>query len=95
MGIQTSAHLTRMDNPVGKLIGNSLEVIEAVECLQGGGPSDLKQLVCQLGMPCGRSVGFLYVHITLVTSRRKVVLETKKDKLIPTMPKVALGRISP
>ena len=49
LGIKTTALLTRMDNPMGRNIGNALEVVEAIECLNGGGPADLVGLTCQLG----------------------------------------------
>ncbi|XP_058883377.1 thymidine phosphorylase isoform X2 [Acipenser ruthenus] len=49
IGICTGAVLSRMDNPIGQCIGNSVEVMEAIECLKGRGPSDLKELVMVLG----------------------------------------------
>ncbi|XP_069621583.1 thymidine phosphorylase isoform X1 [Ranitomeya imitator] len=49
LGIPTIALITNMDNPIGYCIGNSLEVIEALECLEGRGPEDLKELVLQTG----------------------------------------------
>lgn len=41
--------LTNMNEPLGYAIGNSLEVIEAVEFLRGTMPEDLKQVVFELG----------------------------------------------
>ncbi|CAN0021143.1 unnamed protein product [Bubo scandiacus] len=38
LGIRTAAVLSRMDEPLGHRVGNSLEVLEALECLEGGGP---------------------------------------------------------
>ncbi|KAG0718035.1 Thymidine phosphorylase [Chionoecetes opilio] len=49
LGINTTALTTEMNNPIGKSIGNSLEVIEAMECLHGKGPADLHELVVHLG----------------------------------------------
>ena len=41
MGKPTTALLTRMEEPLGRMIGNSLEVIESIDCLKGKGPDDL------------------------------------------------------
>ncbi len=46
-GKASRAVLSNMDQPLGRMVGNSLEVIEAIECLKGHGPEDLEQLsVC-------------------------------------------------
>jgi thymidine phosphorylase len=47
-GVRTSALLTAMDSPLGRAAGNALEVAEAVECLSGGGPDDLRDLTVSL-----------------------------------------------
>ena len=48
MGKKTVALITDMDQPLGKMIGNALEVIEVAEVLRGDGPEDLKQLCLEL-----------------------------------------------
>lgn len=49
MGIRTGAVLSHMDAPIGRMVGNTLEVCEALECLKGRGPDDLRELVTSLG----------------------------------------------
>ena len=48
MGVQMSCLLSPMDEPLGRTVGNALEVAECVEILQGGGPEDLVQLILDL-----------------------------------------------
>ncbi len=47
-GRKTVALITDMDAPLGNAIGNSIEVIEAVETLRGNGPEDFTKLVIAL-----------------------------------------------
>jgi len=48
MGKQVVALITDMDQPLGKMIGNALEVVEVVEVLRGHGPADLRELCLEL-----------------------------------------------
>jgi pyrimidine-nucleoside phosphorylase len=48
MGKKVVALLTDMDQPLGNMIGNSLEVVEVVDLLRGEGPEDLRQLCLEL-----------------------------------------------
>jgi pyrimidine-nucleoside phosphorylase len=49
MGKQMVALITDMDQPLGNMIGNALEVVEVVEVLRGDGPDDLRELCIELG----------------------------------------------
>ena len=46
---ETVCVITNMNEPLGFAVGNSLEIIEAIEFLQGKMPEDLKQVVLELG----------------------------------------------
>jgi len=47
-GKKTVAILTNMDVPLGKMVGNNLEVVEAIETLKGRGPEDLIAVVVEI-----------------------------------------------
>lgn len=48
MGVEVHAVLNPMEEPLGRAVGNALEVIESIETLEGGGPADLRGIVLDL-----------------------------------------------
>jgi pyrimidine-nucleoside phosphorylase len=47
-GVKSEAVITRMDSPLGRAVGNGLEVVECLEVLKGRGPADLVDLSVEL-----------------------------------------------
>jgi thymidine phosphorylase len=47
-GVRTRALVTRMDTPLGRAVGNAVEVGEAIEALKGQGPADLMEITYAL-----------------------------------------------
>ncbi len=47
-GVRTRALVTRMDAPLGRAVGNAVEVEEAVAALRGSGPADLMEVTYAL-----------------------------------------------
>lgn len=74
VGRRTVALITSMEAPVGQAVGNALEVREAVEVLQGGGPEDLRIISLALASNmlylCGRGT---------LDECRKMAAESLKD----------------
>jgi pyrimidine-nucleoside phosphorylase len=50
VGKPTRAVLTSMDQPLGRAVGNAVEVVECLEALQGRGPADLMEVTYVLGV---------------------------------------------
>ena len=56
-GLKTEALITAMEHPLGRAVGNSLEVIECIETLKGNGPKDLETLSVALAARMVRLAG--------------------------------------
>jgi pyrimidine-nucleoside phosphorylase len=48
-GKRVTCVLTAMDAPIGRMVGNALEVAETIDVLRGGGPADTRELTIALG----------------------------------------------
>jgi pyrimidine-nucleoside phosphorylase len=47
--VRVTAVLTNMDAPIGRLVGNAVEVAESIQVMGGGGPADTRELTVTLG----------------------------------------------
>jgi len=56
-GLKTVALLTNMEQPLGRMIGSALEIEEVLDLLAGRGPSDVWELICDLGAELLLAVG--------------------------------------
>lgn len=57
LGLKTTALVTDMNQPLGRMAGHTVEVIESVETLQGRGPDDLREVTLALGAELLLSTG--------------------------------------
>ena len=49
LGKRATALVTAMDRPLGRAVGNALEIVESLDVLEGGGPDDVRELTVALG----------------------------------------------
>lgn len=72
MNVEVHTLLHPMSEPTGRAVGNVIEVIEALECLEGGGPEDLRTVTLDLAEKiAGVSRGRLEELLDDGSARRK------------------------
>ncbi len=72
MGVPTKALVTNMNQPLGKMVGNCVEIEESESILRGAGPSDVRELTLRLaaeGLLLGGISPDLQSAITLATNK--------------------------
>jgi pyrimidine-nucleoside phosphorylase len=80
-GVRTEAFITDMDTPLGRTVGNSLEVIECLETLKGRGPRDLNEVLVRLA---SRMLVLARVEPDDGQARARVIAAVESGKAIET-----------
>ena len=87
LGIDVTAQVTEMDNPIGMMFGNSHEIVECIQCLKNSGPEDTMDLVkaqaSALGYDIDKNIadGSALKEFKLMCSRQGVT-DSVLDQLI-------------
>jgi pyrimidine-nucleoside phosphorylase len=76
-GVRTKALVTAMEHPLGRAVGNALEVVECLETLKGRGPTDLEglsvllaaQMLLQAGVAASATEAEAKVRAALTSGR--------------------------
>ncbi|NLB56323.1 MAG: thymidine phosphorylase [Lentisphaerae bacterium] len=74
LGKPVKVLITNMDRPLGRTVGNSLEIIESIETLKGNGPVDLTELTLELAaqmLMLAKRAESRNVALTLLNSKLK------------------------
>lgn len=72
---ETVCVLTNMDEPVGYAVGNSLEIIEVIECLKGNIPEDVEEIILTIGSYIIKLAG----KGNNLTENRKMLIDSIKS----------------
>ncbi len=81
-GKSVKAILTNMDEPLGFAVGNTLEVIEAIETLKGQGPKDLESVVLEIGSYLLEDAGIASKQAAMDLLKSKLHNGEALDKLV-------------
>ena len=74
LGMQVTAQVTEMDNPIGMMFGNSHEIVECIQCLKGEGPGDTMELVYAQANALGYDIRQHIEDGTALTEFRKMCI---------------------
>ena len=93
-GKKTVAILTDMNQPLGYAVGNSLEVIEAINTLNGKGPEDLYNLCLELGAKMLFLAGIAKKHDEAIEKLKKTIEDKSALEMLKKLVKNQNGDTS-
>jgi pyrimidine-nucleoside phosphorylase len=79
--LPTEALITGMDAPLGRAVGNAVEVAEAIDLLKGGGPADLRTLAEAVGGAALRLSGRFDADSAAAAIREAIASGAALDRL--------------
>ncbi len=83
LGVKTTAVITDMNQPLGRMIGNGVEIDESVDVLQGNGPSDVTKLTLDLGARLLVSAGLVADKVQAIDRLKQAIADgTALEKLL-------------
>lgn len=94
-GKHTAAVITDMDQPLGYAVGNSLEVMEAIETLKGNGPKDFKEVVFALGMRMLKAAGKAANDADALAQMERVIADGSAQKKLAAFVAAQGGDFAP
>ena len=80
LGMTVIAQVTEMDNPIGKMFGNSHEIVECIQCLKGNGPSDTMELVYAQAEALGYDIRSAIKDGSALEEFRKMCIRQEVDE---------------
>jgi pyrimidine-nucleoside phosphorylase len=80
-GRPTLGIISNMDQPLGSAVGNSLEIIEAIEALKGKGPEDVMQVTYALGFCMLRVAGISMSYAQILEKFQKEISSGRALKI--------------
>ena len=85
MGVATTALLTDMNQPLGRMVGNAVEVNESIAALEGRAPEDLMEVTLALGAELLVSLQHLPSSQSEVSDQSSALLEAARRRLLQTI----------
>jgi len=92
VGKRTVAVITDMNQPLGRMVGNALEIVETVQALRGKGPRDLMEVTLELGAHMLTLTGRARSHMEAFAALQRELASGAAWERLKTMVRLHGGR---